>query len=368
MMARNIYISLAALALASTLACGDEVAVKGFPPYTDTKITGIEEGQLLFEINGQTVRKPLDTITKVSITGQDSLNEAEGLMAKIKTAEAVKAYDQAIDRVGDVDWLKQLVVVRRLKALGQSPEMIDRAVTEWLALLDQTKEARFAVNLRPTKTAAKGSKANEDAIAALEPKEKELGKESPALGEIRLLLLDLYKTQGSADKAKDMALKMGSVKPTTGQAIHTGDNSHTPPVHGANLDEVLQAAEYQVGHGGAEQALDSLKGSLQQFTIRELPKAFILMGKAQMEMAKSAKGEKAKELLAAAGLNFMRVVTFYPTVTELPAEAGYLAGKVNLELGNRAAARAAFNRVVTNYSASPFAAKASKAVEAMENK
>jgi TolA-binding protein len=366
MTARNTYILLAALALASALACGDEVAVKGLT-YRDAKITGIEDGQLVVEINGQTVHKPLESITKVTITGQESLNEAEGLASKGKAADAVKAYDQAVDRA-DVDWIKQLAVIRRLKALGQAPDLIDRAVTEWLALLDQTKEAKFAVSLRPTKPAAKGSKANEDAIVALEAKEKALGNDSPSVSEMRGLLADLYRIQGEADKAKAMALKMDSGKPAVGQTPVVGDSPHAPAAQGANPEDILKTAKEQIDNGGAEQALSAIKGAIQQFTVADLPKALMLMGKAQTEMAKSAKGEKAKELRMAAGLNFMRIVTFYPTITEFSAEAGYLAGKVNLEMGNRAAARAAFNRVVSNYSGSPFAAEAAKAVGAMEKK
>jgi hypothetical protein len=366
MTARNTHILLATLALASALACGDEIAVKGLN-YPDAKITGIEDGQLVVDINNQTVHKPLDSITKVAITGQDSLNEAEGLAAKGKVAEAVKAYDQAADRA-DVDWVKQLVVVRRLRALGQSPAMIDRAVTEWLALLDQTKEAKYAVSLRPTKPAAKGSQANKDAIAALEAKEKGLANDSPSVNDVRGLLADLYRVQGQADKAKDMALKMDSGKAASGQTPQVGDNSHTPPAQGGSVEEVLKTAKEQIDNGGAEQALPGLKGALPQCTVAELPRALLLMGKAQMEAAKSAKGEKAQELRMAAALNFMRIVTFYPTISELPAEAGCLAGKVNLEMGNRAAARAAFNRVKSNYSGSPFAAEAEKAVGAMEKK
>ena len=366
MTARNVYILLAAVTLASALAFGDDVTVKGLT-YSDAKINGIDDGQLLIEVNGQAVHKPLDTITKLHITGQDNLNQAEDFMAKSNVAEAIKAYDLAVDRAGDVDWLKQLAVARRLKALGQAPDKIDRAVTEWLALLDQTKSAKFAVALRPSKPAAKGSKANDEAITALEAKESDAGTDSAALSAIRRLLADLYQVQGNADKAKALVAKMGS-KSTNAQAPQPGDNPHTPTGSGGNLEELLQTAEAQVGHGGAEQALTSLKGALQQFTVNELPKALMLMGKAQMEMAKSAKGERAKELLDAAGLNFMRVVTFYPTITEVPAEAGYLAGKVNLELGNRAAARAAFNRVRERYSGSPFAAQAADAVKAMESK
>lgn len=363
MTARNTYILFATLAMASALACGDEVTVKGLT-YRDAKVTGIENGQLVVEINGQTVHKPLESVTKVTITGQDSLNEAEGLAAGGKIADAVKAYDQAVDRT-DMDWVKQLAVARRLKALGQSPDLIDRAVTEWLALLDQTKEAKFAISLRPTKPAAKGSKANEDAIAALEAKEKGLANDSPSASEMRGLLADLYRVQGNADKAKDMALKMSSGKPAAGSTAQVSDNSHGP---GADLEGVLKTAKEQIDNGGAERALAGIKGAMQQFTVAELPKALMLMGKAQMELAKTAKGDKAKELRMAAGLNFMRVVTFYPTITELAAEAGYLAGKVNLEMGNRAAARAAFHRVVENYSSSPFAAEAAKATEAMDKK
>ncbi len=272
MMARNTHILLATLALASALACGDEVTVKGLT-YRDAKITGIEDGQLVVEVNGQTVHKPLDSVTKVMITGQESLNEAEGLAAKGKASDAVKAYDQAVDRA-DVDWIKQLAVIRRLKALGQSPDLIDRAVTEWLALLDQTKEAKFAVSLRPTKLAAKGSKANEDAITALEAKEKGLGSDSPSVSEMRGLLADLYRVQGNADKAKAMALRLTSGKPTETAVV--GDNPHTPGAQSGNLEEILKTAKEQLDNGGAEQALSGLKGAIQQFTVAELPKALML--------------------------------------------------------------------------------------------
>ena len=364
MKARTLYILLATVALASALARADDVTANKIT-YSNAKIFGIEDGQLVFDYNGQTLRKPLDTITKVHVTGQDPLNEAEDSAALHKIAEAVKAYDQAFDRA-DVDWLKQLVIIRRLGALRQAPDMIDRAVTEWLSVLDQSKEAKFAVNLRPAKVAAKGSKANDDAIAALELKEKDLAKDSPALNEVRGLLAELYRAQGSADKAKAMALKMGSAPTTVRHTPDGSENSHTPAKPGANLEEILKTAKEQIDSGVAKEALSSLNGSLQQFTVDGLPKALMLMGKAQMAMAKSAKGDPARDLREAAVLNFMRVVTFYPTLTDVPAEAGYLAGKVNLDLGNREAARAAFNKVVSTYSDSPFAAQASKAVEAME--
>ena len=59
----------------------------------------------------------------------------------------------------------------------------------------------------------------------------------------------------------------------------------------------------------------------------------------------------------------MRVWSYYPGGAEAP-EALYLAGTVNASLSpaNFGAARAAYNRVVSLYPRSPFAAKARAAI------
>ena len=140
------------LALAAG-AVADEVVVKGLK-YSDAKITGVKDWQIQLDTNtGTSVSKPLDAVGKITVTGQDSFNQAEAALAGNKFAEAVKAYDQALDR-GRPGLAQATIIVRRLRALGQAG-MIDRAVNDWLDLVKDNGTDKFVLGLRPGKCAPK---------------------------------------------------------------------------------------------------------------------------------------------------------------------------------------------------------------------
>jgi hypothetical protein len=83
-----------------------------------------------------------------------------------------------------------------------------------------------------------------------------------------------------------------------------------------------------------------------RYNARDLSTAMLLAGRAQLALYDMAPADqKDPKLLQEAGLNLMRVFAHYADAKEAP-EALFYAGKVNLALGNRAAARQAMDTTV----------------------
>jgi TolA-binding protein len=76
-------------------------------------------------------------------------------------------------------------------------------------------------------------------------------------------------------------------------------------------------------------------------------------------------GEQGEALFKRAGLNLMRVVSYYPDSPEAPT-ALLLAGQINEKLGNANAARRAYEKVTTTYRDSDSAKKAAELLAAMQ--
>jgi TolA-binding protein len=91
----------------------------------------------------------------------------------------------------------------------------------------------------------------------------------------------------------------------------------------------------------------------------ELPAVLLWMGKGQLAIHEHSKD--ARKELTEAGLNFMRIVAFFPSSNQAP-EALFLAGKVNEKLGNQAAARKAYQAVRQHFGETKFGPRATKAL------
>jgi len=126
----------------------DEIEARmgsSYMTYSSVKITNFADGKVAYTTsNGQNLVKPLGDIRRVSIKAIESLDEAEKLSVKGQDwADAVKLYDKAYPKA-QRKWQRTLIAARRLRALDAG-RMTDRAVKEWLALVDETSGAAWAL-------------------------------------------------------------------------------------------------------------------------------------------------------------------------------------------------------------------------------
>lgn len=359
--------AIVTMALALGAARADEVTVKGLPTYSGVQIINVEKGMISFRVAGRNLlARPIANVERIQIAGIEPFNEAEKAISprsgEPDWAKAVTGYD-AITDLQSRPWLKRLVQYRRLKALDETGQF-DRAVKEWLLLLNDEKDS--AAPLVPVKAAEKGSQANQKAISLLEAARQGLQAKTPAGQAVAQALMQAYRIEGQTDKSDALAAELAGAPrpvPTTGTGAKTGDNPQAPGLTGAEGDvqRAIQAAETLVRPGQKadllEQSLRTLQETLRRCTESDLPRALLLTGKAQILLAETAGEDRKRALYLNGGLNCMRVVAHFPEAVEA-SEALLLAGKANLAINNQAAAKAAFDAVIQRYGASEAAKEA----------
>ncbi|HOD82845.1 MAG: hypothetical protein BWX88_04443 [Planctomycetes bacterium ADurb.Bin126] len=347
-------------------ARADEITVKGFPPYSGVQIINVEKGMISFRVAGRNLlARPIAEVERVQITGVEPFNEAEKAISPRSGdpdwPKAVKGYD-AITDMQSRPWLKRLVQYRRLRALDQTAQF-DRAVQEWLGLLKDEQDS--AAPLVPTKAAAKGSPANQKAIALLEAARQSVEGKTAGGQAVAQALMQAYRIEGATEKADALAAELAGAParaPGTGPKT-PGGNGGKPALSGAEGEVLarIQAAETLIRPGQKpdllQSSLQTLQQNLRRCTESDLPRALFLMGKAEILLAETAGSDKQRALYVNGGLNCMRVVAHFPDAVEA-SEALLLAGKANLAIGNQQAAQAAFNQVVKRYGDSQAAQEA----------
>lgn len=345
-MLRGPLVFLTAILVLSGAAGGaDQITVKRIP-YADVLITDVKDGMISFRTSAGEATRSLRDVDLIQLGRDDPFNRAEKLRADGNAARAVPAYDAAAKTARAGSWQERLIRCRRLTAASQAG-LIDRAVEDWLACMDESPAAKEVLALRPA-AAAKGP-ANVKAIASLESKLKSVTDKSYQAA-IKGLLLVLYEKEGLTEKASALAAEISGAGST--------------PAAGSLRDQ-LQGLELRLSQGQAAEVLADIQKNLDAYGEADLPKALLLAGKAQTRLAEAAKdAEGRKKALAAAGLDFMRVYTYFARSAEAP-EALYLAGQANASLPqpNAAAAAAAYEKVIKEYASSPFAASAKAALE-----
>lgn len=349
-----------AIGWGALVASADSVVLTSGLKYDGVTVVGAEEGVLRFRLrSGNVVSRSLADVRTIMLVGRDTFNEAEKLLAGGKHAEAIKAYATAAQSASG--WRKALIQYRLLP-VHENSGRIDQAVALWLEIADAAGATPTTLALRPKKIPPAGSTANDEAIKLLTAKVKNASNKAYVKG-IRLLLVDLYERQGRLSEAQAVAAKLGA---TTSQAT---DVNGVRPVRPTGSGEViLRRASLAAKAGEHAKVVSLVKPALKEFASAELPTALQLLAQAQLGLAKAEKDAAAgRELLVAAGLNFMRVVVNFPTSEEAP-DALVGAGTVNEGLNNFAAARAAYSAVIDGYAGSPAVARATAARERIKDK
>lgn len=319
--------------------------------YSDVQVVDFANGELHFRgLGNNRIVKPIAEVTLVSIDGRPALNKAELLLADGKAADAAAAYNKATEAT--TGWLAELVQCRRLVALDRAGQ-IDKAAEQWL-LLSGRDDGAWALKLRPTNLAPKGSGQNRSAIALLVQRRKQVAHKHSDATAIDALLMDLYQRQGRTSDAAAVAARIADL-------TQTAPATATRP---AQTSEQLKAMAVLASQGQPGEVLGVIKANLRNdaYTAKQLPMAILLAGRAQQLLAEAADPPSRRKLLIAAGLDFMRVATFYPGSQQAP-EAMLRAGQVNAALGNRWAAGNAWRLVIKKHPASQAAAEAAKTIE-----
>ena len=126
----------------------------------------------------------------------------------------------------------------------------------------------------------------------------------------------------------------------------------------------LRQIEAQAQRGEHAAAIEAVQSQLDELRHDELAGGLSLLGRSQLALARQ---RRDRALLTQAGLNLMRVAVWFPNSDQAP-EALHQAGEINAQLGNRRAARAAWERVISQYEASPSAQRARRALEQLDGR
>ena len=360
---RNTTAILAVLLLACGALQADDVTV-GRLPYSGATILDVREGSITFRVSSgaRPITKALAEVPHMKLSQVDAkdFNTAEDLMKKGKSAEAVTSYDKARKRYRQ-GWPARLIRYRRLAALGKAG-LVDQAVEEWLAAVDEDKVGEATLKLYPQTFAEKGSPRNAKALQLLEAKLKKI-TDKQYVTVARELQMRLYSHEGMAEEA---AAAAKTIAGKTGPPETSGGPTKPRPM--GNTDSLMSAVEVLLQQGSGDKAFEIIDDNIDRFDTGTLPWAMLLRGKARMLMATGA-GDKDK-LLRQAGLDFMRIVTHYPDSRDA-GEALYLAGEVNASLPkpNYAAARAAWQQVLSSYGGTgALAGRAQKALDQLRGR
>ncbi len=338
--------------LGCSLAAGDTLRVRTLK-YPSIRITDCRDAKVVFTIGTKSVAKGLSQVRDIQITGAEAFNAAEKHLAAGQTVKAIRQYNVAL--VGKSGWMVRLIRARRVLALDQAG-LIDRAVTDWLWLVEQFDGTPEAFKLRPVNIAPKGSQANLAAMKSLEaaiaakPAADAAYKQS-----LNGLLLSLYKREGRKADAARAAGNIVKTRQLPGETKAAKSQS-----------DKLNAMEFLIGQGQAQQVLTAVRGKLLRdaYPRALVPKALLVLARAQMQLAANSTGTSRRKYLLAGGLDLMRLVAYYPASVYV-GEALLEAGRVNQAMGNNWAASNAYRAAIKRNPDSPAAAAARAALKAI---
>jgi len=344
----------AVVAIGQAVASGDEIKI-GKLTYRDVKIVSSSNGQVMFKgLGDNNVSKPVRDIAFLMVDGEQAMNRAENLLLAGKSVEAARAYKQAESMVSDL--LCELVKYRRLTALDRAG-MIDEATDQWLMLMNKSPDTGTA-SLRPVRLLPAGAEQNVRAINLLVAAREDAKAGTVKRCAIDDMLFELYRREGKSAHLAELANAMLAVKSSAESSRKLSLSSPSA------LQTRFRAMGVMIDQR-PRQVLKELQTGLISgpYADWQIPWALFLSGQARQHLAGDMDGDDKRAMLVVAGLDFMRVFTFYSASPQAP-EALLAAGEINVSLGNRWAARNAWQAVVKKYPDSQAARAAEEMIAA----
>ena len=364
------------IGLLAPLARADEVKIatggRSSLPYANVQVLEVRGGNLVFRMAGNRVEKPMASVESIRLNGQLDFNEAESMIAMKDYARAGKAFLDLAAKPAD-ERVRPLARWRAMYAFDKAGA-IDQSVQLWLAIVQADPAMSMSLPAldasRPRTLGEKGSPANKAAIVLLESRLPTLKQGALQLA-VQQSLSELYEREGQADKALAIAKTLAggdkpaptTTAPSTGPAGPSQANSGaalpgmtTPSVSVAGAK--VRLATLLLKEGKSAEALRAIQDNLNAFREDELPEALLVSAKARADQARKASdAAQGREMLTQAGLDYMRVASYWPQAGQAP-EALMGASAVNAQLGNAQAARLTYQRVIAKYPQSPQALSA----------
>jgi len=283
-------------------------------------------------------------------------DELDGLKAKLKKLAsgprikpeqfpaAIRAYESAAALKVSAH-VKTIIDYRLLSALDRAG-WIDQAASKWLRLADREGASSGVIACRPKTLGDKGDPRNAKAINILGSR-------------LRGMKDKKYRTA-----ALDLLVRLLSIEDRSDEITRylpkesAGDDPKLKLLRGVAL---LNKKEYS-------KAAKAVNDVLRQLDRDSLSEALSVRAKALLGQAASVTDKKKKqELMQAAGLDFMRVATFFRG-TPRAGESLFLAGQIMASLPERpntAAAANAYKAVESQYAGTPISQKASVALKTL---
>jgi len=284
-------------------------------------------------------------------------HELDGLKAKLQQLAsgpkikpeqfpaAIRAYEAAAGLKVSAH-VKTIIDYRLLSALDRAG-WIDQAASKWLRLVDREEAASGAVACRPKTLADKGDPRNAKAINILGTRLRGM-KDKKYRNATLDLLVRLLSVEGRSDEIARWLPKEAA-----------GDDPKLKLLRGVAF---LNKKEYAP-------AAKAVNDVLHQLGRDSLSEALSVRAKALLGQAAAVTDKKTKqELMLEAGLDFMRVATFFRG-TPQAGESLFLAGQIMASLPerpNKAAAIKAYEAVERDYAGTPIGQKASVALKTLK--
>jgi len=260
---------------------------------------------------------------------------------------AIRAYEAASAlRVSAK--VKTIIDYRLLRALDRAG-WIDQAASKWLKLVDRDGAVEGVIACRPETLAGKGDPRNAKAITILG-------------GRLRGMKDKKYRTASLELLGRLLSVEDRSDEIT--RWLPKATSSDDPKLKLLRVLALLKKKEY-------DKAVDAVTGVLRQLDRDSLPQALSMRAKALLGQADSVADKKKKqELMQAAGLDFMRVATFFRG-TPRAGESLFMAGQIMATLPERpntVAAANAYKAVERDYAGTPIGQKATNALKTLKVK
>ena len=284
-------------------------------------------------------------------------DELDGLKAKLKQLAtgprikpeqypaAIRAYEAAAGLKVSVH-VKTIIDYRLLSALDRAG-WIDQAASKWLLLADREDAVASVIACRPQTLGEKGDPRNAKAINILGARVRGMKDKKYRTATLDLLIR-LLSIEGRSDDIARYLPKAGA-----------DDDPRMKLLRGVAF---LNNKEYA-------QAAKAVNDVLRQLDKESLSEALSVRAKALLAQSDAETDKKKKQkLMQEAGLDFMRVATFFRG-TPQAGESLFLAGKIMASLPerpNRAAAINAYKVVERDYAGTPIGQKASVALQTLK--
>lgn len=306
-------------------------------PFIGVTVTDFNKDyKLEFSDGTKNYSKPISEIRQIKLKSSDAFTKAEDMSAKgDEGAKVVEQYKKASGSMSGA-WQKRLLQIRRLMAAGSSG-MVGTAVEDWVSLAKASNKYDAAIlALVPKTVGMKGSEENKKAIDILKVNAESSNANFKKL--VTELLVNLLNAEGRTDEALRYVSGGQPQNPDPGNG-----GTQTPVVTNAVVS--LTAVNTFFTAKKYDDCIAQVKAGLKNFSDRDLPEALYILAECQFIKGTASKDQS---LLSEAGLNFMRVYTFYDA-SPRAGEALLKAGIVCSEIGNKKAALSAFSKVMDRF-------------------